>query len=92
MIERRLSLKIQILSSIALAFVVLQHSSADVESCSAVGFVWRNAIAYGVADYPVSFFFCCRDSFFLGNWIKIGILQLCVNAFARLRCRIFCGA
>ena len=71
MIDERLSVKIKVLSAIALAFVVLQHSSAAVESGSAAGFIWRNAIAYGIADYPVSFFFLL-SGFFLSRKLDKG--------------------
>ena len=63
MIEKRISLKIQILSVIAFMFVVLQHSSATIAPDNLIGFIWRNTIAYGIADYPVSFFFLLSDFF-----------------------------
>ena len=79
MIDERLSAKIKVLSAIALAFVVLQHSSATVESDSVYGCIWRNAIAHGIADYPVSFFFVL-SGFFLAKslgkgWYKKAVLK-----------------
>lgn len=71
MIDERLSGKIKVLSAIALFVVVLQHSSAAVESVSVYGRIWRNVIAYGIADYPVSFFFLL-SGFFLAQKINRG--------------------
>lgn len=71
MIDKRLSGKIKVLSAIALFVVVLQHSSAAVESASVYGRIWRNVIAYGIADYPVSFFFLL-SGFFLSQRLNKG--------------------
>ncbi len=78
MIDERLSGKIKVLSAIALAFVVLQHSSATVESASVYGCIWRNAIAYGIADYPVSFFFLL-SGFFMAKSLSKGWYKRAVH-------------
>ena len=71
MIDASFSLKVKILSAVALFFVVLQHSSPAVEDASVAGRIWRDAVAYGIADYPVSFFFIL-SGFFLAQNLRCG--------------------
>lgn len=60
-----LSRKLQILSLVAIAFVVLQHSSYGVSTNCISGLLYRDLISLGFADFPVPYFFIVSGFFFM---------------------------
>lgn len=64
-VTQYLSHKLQILSLVAIAFVVLQHSSYGVSTNCISGLLYRDMISLGVADFPVPYFFIVSGFFFM---------------------------
>ena len=64
-VTQYLSRKLQILSLVAIAFVVLQHSSYGVPPNCISGLLYRDLISLGVADFPVPYFFIVSGFFFM---------------------------
>ena len=60
-----ISRKLQILSLVAIAFVVLQHSSYGVSTNCFSGLLYRDLISLGFADFPVPYFYIVSGFFFM---------------------------
>lgn len=60
-----LARKLQILSLLAIWFVVLQHSSYGVSTGNCSGLLYRDLVAFGIADFPVPYFFVVSGFFLM---------------------------